>query len=347
MDEKKKQGKGTNLESRALMACVEVGKLLTSTLDIKEILDRIMTKVSELIEAQNWSLLLRDEDSGELTFEIMVGVEKERIRDIRMACGEGVAGHVAESGEPLLLSNVREDSRFSRRVDALTGFTTESIFCVPLKTHGKVLGVIEVINVKDRELFESNYLPVLTLLADYAAIAIQNARFVSRIQRMSITDEYTGLYNARYLHQVLEDLIRDAGEQGKKLAVVFVDVDNFKQVVDSYGHFLGSRVLKEMGRTISSCLSDEDLLVKYGGDEYVIVLPGKSREEAKQLVEKILQTIRSSTYLDTESIPVKVTASFGIAVYPEDARSKKELLLLADKAMYSIKDSTKNGVGTS
>ena len=346
MEKKRKAGRGRDHEARALKACLDVGKLLTSTLDLKEILELIMIKVSDLIVAQNWSLLLRDEASGELSFEIMVGVENEQIRNIRMACGEGIAGTVAESGDPLLLPNVREDPRFCRKVDSLTGFTTESIFCVPLKTHGKVLGVIEIVNVKDRELFESDDLPVLTILADYAAIAIENARFVSRIRQMSITDEYTGLYNARYLHQAMEDLIREAGEQGREIAVVFVDVDNFKQVVDTYGHLLGSRVLKEMGATISSCLSEDDLLVKYGGDEYVMVLPGRSRQEAKRLVEKILEAVRSSTYLNTESKPVKITASFGISMYPEDSGLKKELLLLADKAMYSIKGSTKNGVGT-
>jgi diguanylate cyclase (GGDEF)-like protein len=162
---------------------------------------------------------------------------------------------------------------------------------------------------------------------------------------MSITDEYTGLFNARYLHQVLEDLLRKADEQGGEIAVVFVDVDNFKSVVDTYGHLLGSQVLKELGQTMASCLAPEDLLIKYGGDEFVIVLPGRGKEAARQVIEKILRTIRETPYLKTETCPVRLTASFGISLYPEDARIKKDLLLLADQAMYEIKTSTKNGVG--
>ena len=329
----------------AIAACLEVGKLLTSSLDLREILGRIMAELSRLIPARNWSLLLRNAETGGLSFEIFVGPGKEQVQGLRMARGEGIAGHVAETGEALFIPDARRDPRFARRVDDQTGFVTESILCVPLRFQGTVLGVIEVVNLKDFHAFENTYLPTLNILADYAAIAIQNAQFCARIERMSLTDEYTGLYNARFLHQALDELIRKAEEEGREIGVVFVDVDNFKSVVDDYGHLLGSQVLREMGQTIHSCLSACDLLVKYGGDEFVILLPGRSRQEARELVEKILQAIRSSIYLNSEPEPVRVTASFGIAMFPENARTKKDLLLLADKAMYEVKSSTKNAVG--
>jgi len=345
LDETNKN-KGPVHGTRAVTACMEVGKLLTSTFNLQEILNLIMTKVSDFILAENWSLLLKDEASGDLTFEIVVGIDKDRIQGVRMARGEGIAGHVAETGERVFQPQVRQDPRFSPRIDEVTGFTTESILCVPLKTHGRILGVIEIINPKDVELFESRYLPILMTLADYAAIAIQNSRFVSRIERMSVTDEYTGLLNARYLHETLEALLQQAQEQGTSIAVVFADIDDFKQVVDTHGHLVGTQVLKEVGQTISSCLSKQDLLVKYGGDEYVIILPGKNRETAGQLAERIRLAIRESVYLKTETTPVRVTLSLGLAIYPENSRTERDLLLLADKAMYMIKDSTKDGVGT-
>lgn len=336
---------GQALEKRLVMACLEVGKLLTSTLDLEEILRLIVVKMSELIPAGPWSLLLKDPETGDLTFKIIVGVEEARVAGLRIGRGEGIAGHVAESGEGLFIEDVHRDPRFCRKVDDLTGFTTRSIVCVPLRTHGRVLGVIEVVNVRDVSRFRSEYLPGLTILADYAAIAIENSRFVARIRQMSITDEYTGLYNARHLHETLEDLLLGSGDPAETVAVVFVDIDEFKSVVDTYGHLLGSQVLKEVGETMASCLRPGDLLFKYGGDEFVIVLPGCGKQEALEAVRRILDRIRETSYLREEARPVKLTASFGVAVYPEDARHKKDLLLLADQAMYSVKTSTKNGVG--
>ena len=332
-------------EADKLMACLEVGKLLTSTLDQKEILELIMLKVSQLIDAQNWSLLLQDEATGELTFEIVVGINKDLVQAIRLARGEGIACHVAATGRPLFIPSVQGDPRFNRKIDMLTGFTTQSVICLPLKIHGEILGVIEIINVKDMGIFKTNDLPILTILTDYAAIAIENSRYFSRIQKMGITDEYTGLYNARFLHQMLDELIQEDSHKERKFAVVFVDVDNFKEVVDGYGHLLGTQVLKEVGETISSCLTEKDILVKYGGDEYVIILPDVNKQAAFQLADKIIQATRRSLYLKAEPRPVKVTASFGIAVYPEDAQTKKDLLILADNLMYCIKKASKNGIG--
>jgi len=333
-------------ETDALLACVEIGKTLTSTLDLKKILELIMVKVSRLIEAQNWSLLLKNETTEELTFDIVVGINHDFIKGVRLEPGEGVSGHVVRTGIPIFLSDVKDDHRFSGKVDELTGFKTESIICVPLKIHGKILGVIEIVNVKNIALFETKYLPFLTILTDYAAIAIENSRLFAKIQRMNVIDEYTGLYNARYLHQILEKLIENSARQNAEFAVVFVDIDNFKEVVDSHGHLLGTKMLKELGQTITDCLFEKDILVKYGGDEYVIILPGSNKHEAKKLIEKTLSAIRETTYLKSESQPVKITASFGIAMYPADAGTIKDLLILADKAMYRVKNTTKDAVAT-
>ena len=345
MAKKKLRAKKYTHEADKLMVCLEVGKLLTSTLDQKEILELIMLKVSQLIDAQNWSLLLQDEATGELTFEIVVGINKDLVQAIRLAAGEGIACQVAATGLPLFVPSVKGDPRFNRKIDMLTGFTTHSIICLPLKIHGEILGVIEIINVKDMGIFKTNDLPILTILADYAAIAIENSRYFSRIQKMGITDEYTGLYNARFLHQMLDELIQEDSHRERKFAVVFVDVDNFKEVVDEYGHLLGTQVLKEVGETISSCLTEKDILVKYGGDEYVIILPVVNKQTAFHFTEKIVHAIRRSIYLKSEPRHVKVTASFGIAMYPGDAQTKKDLLIVADNLMYGIKKASKNGIG--
>lgn len=335
------------LESNTLMASLQIGKLLTSTLNLNEILNLIMTKVSELIQAANWSLLLIDENKNELAFEVVVGLDKQLIKDVRIPLGVGIAGRVAESGRALFIADAQQDPRLHKQVDQLTGFITHSVICIPLTVHGKTLGVIEIINVDDIEQFKAKYLPVLQILADYAAIAIINSRYFSKIQQMSITDEYTGLFNARYLHNILEKLMEKHSSTNNPISVVFCDIDNFKTVVDTYGHLCGSRVLKEIGQTISSYLSKSDILIKYGGDEYIIILPDRNKKTAWQIIEKIMDGIRSTSYLLSESDGIKVTASFGLALYPEDAKTEKDLLIKADNLMYSIKKDRKNGIAVS
>ncbi|MFZ0392184.1 MAG: sensor domain-containing diguanylate cyclase [Calditrichia bacterium] len=338
--------KMNGIEKEGLMACLEIGKSLTSTFDLKEILHLVMQKISQLIPAQNWSLLLRDESTGDLCFHIAVGIDQSEIMDQRIAEGEGIAGRVAQNGEMMIVINGDSDQRIHRKIDQLTGFHTQSIIALPLKTRDEVLGVLEIVNFPDPESFREKYLTMAQILADYAAVAIQNSRYYSRIQHLSITDEYTGLYNTRYLHDKLENLISEADDKNEPIAVVFVDVDNFKRVVDTHGHLEGSQVLKEVGEVMLQTLGERDILIKYGGDEFVIIMPGRDKDSAKSKAEAVLQKIRGSRYLTDTEEPVQVSASFGIAVYPQDADSKKLLLLQADHSMYRIKKSTKNGVGT-
>jgi diguanylate cyclase (GGDEF)-like protein len=329
-------------ENRALLASVEIGKVLTAMLDLRSILKRIVEKLTELIPAQNWSLLLREEESGELVFEVAAGFKVGALQGLRIAPGEGISGQTALAGQTRIISDVRRDPGFSDRIDRLTGFTTRSLVCIPLRCRGKVLGVIEIVNLDDMERFRQRDLQILEILADYAAIAIENARLFQRVEMLSISDEYTGLYNARYLHRMLDSLLADPETASSGLAVAFMDIDHFKRVVDHYGHLLGSRVLREVGQTILGVLGPRDVAVKYGGDEFVLVMPGRGKGEALELVRRVLAALQVRPFLAGEAQPVRITASFGVATFPEDARSKKDLLLLADQAMYHVKRSGKN-----
>ena len=334
-------------ETDRLLACLEIGKLLTSARDLDEILSLILKKGSDLIEAENWSLLLRDRGTGELYFEVVVGIDSQSVRGVRIECGVGIAGHVAETGIPLIIPDVGADSRFNPEIDERTGFVTSSIICVPLKIRGSVLGVMEVINPSDVDEFKRRDLPFILILSDYAAIAIENAQYMAEINRLAITDEYTGLYNARYLHRTLDRLTNQYKENGDPFSVVFVDIDNFKTVVDTHGHLLGSHVLKEIGETIQENLTPGDIIIKYGGDEYVLLLPRTGKETARERIKPILKAIERTSYLTFLSESVHVTASFGLAVFPEDADSKREILIAADNLMYSVKRSGKNAIGIS
>ncbi|HYA03072.1 MAG TPA: GGDEF domain-containing protein, partial [Syntrophobacteria bacterium] len=181
-------------------------------------------------------------------------------------------------------------------------------------------------------------MPVLSILADYVAIAIANARNYQEIEALSVTDDVTGFCNTRFLHRYLDGLLG----RGQAVSLIFLDLDNFKHVVDSHGHLLGSKMLREVAVVIASCLGKNDRLVRYGGDEYVVILPGQEKQAAVARTAEIRQALESAVFLSSDDLQVKISASFGIASYPQDAGNKRELLQVADGCMYRSKQLGKN-----
>jgi len=327
-----------------LLTCIEVSKTLVTTFDMESLVRTAVERINILIPASNWSILLLDPDTLELHFSVAVGVELEDVKDVRLKLGEGIAGTVAQTGEPIFIPDAQNDPRFCCRVDEATGFITKSIICLPLIIREEILGVIEVLNVENANFFRERYLPLLTILADYVAIAVDNVRNFQRLQIASFIDDVTGFYNTRYLTWHLERLVAQVLREGSQLSVVFLDMDNFKQVVDTHGHLLGSKVLREVARVIGAVLTPQDSLIRYGGDEFIILLPRVDKGKAYDFVTRLRQTINASRFLTDEGIHLAVTASYGIATLPQDATDKQTLLRLADQAMFSSKGRGKDTI---
>jgi len=321
----------------------EIGKTLTSTLDISEVLSTIMLKISELMKPHHWSLLLMDEDKRDLTFEIVVGEGADKLKDLRLPLGEGVAGWVAKEAKPLLVPDAERDERWLKSADYLTHFRTRSILCVPLIARGDVLGVIELVNHQPNAFSESD-LRLLGSLADYAAIAIENARNFLRIQELTVTDDVTSLYNSRHLHEMLAIEFERSRRYRLAFSVIFFDLDHFKKVNDQYGHLRGSKLLKEVGELVRSKLRTVDIPTRYGGDEFVIILPQTSKAQALRVTRRLRQALNDRVFLTSDGLNVRLTASFGVANFPEDTLHKDNVLRLADEAMYRVKESTRDGI---
>ncbi len=317
-----------------ILACIEFSKALVSAYDMETLLTAVLEKIKLLIPASNWSLLLLDQKTLELYFAVTVGVDPEKLKHIRLKLGEGIAGTVALSGRPIFIPDARQDPRFCARVDEVTGFATRSIIALPLVVRNQVIGVFEVVNVENEEVFKAHYLPLLNILADYVAIAVDNVYNLQRLQARTFIDEVTGFYNPRYLAAKLDRFISELVAKGGELSVVFLDLDNFKAVVDTHGHLLGSKVLAEVARVLSSVLGPDDSLVRYGGDEFIILLPGMTQTAALELVRQLRRTLNQARLLQEEGLNLAVTASYGIATMPQDARDKDTLLLIADRAMF-------------
>jgi diguanylate cyclase (GGDEF)-like protein len=321
-----------------LLATIEFSKALISAYDMETLLTAILERIKAIIPAENWSLLLIDPLTRELYFAVIVGLAPDKVKDIRLKPGEGVAGSVAQTGKPIFIPDVDQDHRFTARVDVLTGFATRSIIALPLIVRGEVIGVFEVVNVAEERFFREKYLPHLTILADYVAIAVDNVRNLQKLEARTYIDEVTGFFNTRYLIHELDRLIPQCLNRGEHFSVVFLDLDNFKTVVDRYGHLRGSKVLGQVARVLHGGLGPEDSLVRYGGDEFIILMPRRAQPDALETTRRLRRTLNQTSFLQDEGLSIKVTASYGIASLPEDARDREKLLLIADRAMFGSKD---------
>ncbi|HWE24131.1 MAG TPA: sensor domain-containing diguanylate cyclase [Myxococcales bacterium] len=323
----------------------EIGKALTSSLDIGEVMHLILAKVSELLKPRNWSLLLRDQQTGELYFKAAVGAGSEMLMHLRLARGEGIAGWVAEHNAPLIVDDVTADPRFAARFDKTSRFHTKSILCVPLAIKGRVLGVIELVNGEGDGSFSPEDLRILSTVAEFSAISIENAQNFAKVQELTVLDDHTGLFNSRHLKRTLEQEIIRATRFGHPVSLVFFDLDYFKRVNDTYGHQAGSKLLAEVGRLLLGTLRSTDVPVRYGGDEFVVLLPETSKDQAMECAKRLRSEISHWKFLAEESYgPLKITASLGVASFPDDARAPEELLRRADDAMYRVKAERRDGV---
>jgi diguanylate cyclase (GGDEF)-like protein len=168
-----------------------------------------------------------------------------------------------------------------------------------------------------------------------------------KFRNLAIHNNLTGLFNTRYLYQKLDHVIAESRLGRKPFSLVFMDMDNFKRVVDTHGHLNGSQALKEVAATIKSCLQNPCFGVAYGGDEFVVVLPGFDKRQAIRKLEQIRERMRRTTYLAQAGLQVQLAASFGVATFPDDTDSREGLLALADRAMFHIKQTGKGAIGIS
>lgn len=323
-----------------------IARLLTSTLELDEVLQVMADRLSRTLGAERWSLLL-ERDDGFLHFVLAQGDGAERLRGEVVVPGEGIAGIVFATGEPKLSADVRHEPGFAERFDVMTGVSTGALLAVPLTVRGRRLGVLELVSSHtDEGAFTADDLRAAGVVADFAAIAIDNARNYRQVQALTLTDEHTGLGNARHLHALLEAEVARCASFGRPLSVLFFDIDDFKHVNDTRGHLVGSASLKHAGHLLKSCIRGIDTGFRFGGDEFAALLVETGPDEARDVGRRVVEAFRHTPFQPPTGAPVPLSISLGFASFPDDGQTPRALLEAADGAMYRVKRSGKDGVGS-
>ena len=319
----------------------KVARALTQVLELEDILTIIMDQMAQFFGPQQWSMLMVDEAAQELYYAIAVGEDSESLKGLRIPIGGGFAGMVAKSGTPLVVPDVSIDPYWSAFSRANPDLNIQSIACVPVQSGDKTLGVIQLLNSK-LDLMSEYSISFLRILCDYAAIAIQNAKTMKLIQELTITDDVTGLFNARYLYTMLDEQIALGAGKRYQFSLLFVDLDRFKQVNDTHGHRIGSLLLSEFGGLMKRSLGPGNPCFRYGGDEFVAILSGMDKQSAIDATTKLWEDLRQNIFLTGEKLNISLRGSFGLATFPEDGTSMKEIIVASDTMMYSAKTTRDN-----
>jgi diguanylate cyclase (GGDEF)-like protein len=329
--------------TQRLAILTDIVKTANSILEPRKVIETIMTRIQQLIPSEAWSMLMVDEEKQELTFELALGEKGKDVAGFRVKIGEGVAGWVAQTGKPTIVNNTAKDPRFAKRFDTETQFKTRSILCAPLISRGRTIGVVQVINRRGGR-FTQTDLDLLMTMVEPCAIAIENAILFQRTEQLTITDDLTKLFNSRYLNVYIGREIKRCKRHGIPLSIIFLDLDGFKSVNDQHGHLAGSRTLTEVGGILAEAVRESDILARYGGDEFVVVLPETPPAGALVIAERIRRAIAAHPFLREEGLEARISASFGIASYPDHALTPEGLIQKADQAMYRVKEKDKNGI---
>jgi diguanylate cyclase (GGDEF)-like protein len=216
-----------------------------------------------------------------------------------------------------------------------------SIACLPIRHGKRTLGVLQIYN-STLDLMPDSSVSFLRVLCDYAAIALENARQVRLVHHLSITDDCTGLFNSRYLYTMLEQEITALSDPqvisiAPHFSLLFLDLDYFKTVNDQHGHLVGSRLLTEVGGLIKRTLGPEHAGFRYGGDEFVALLRGADKTAATEVAQRLREALKEERFISGEQMDLRITASFGLATYPEDGATLHAIIRSADTMMYKAK----------
>ena len=327
-----------NVELKGLLTLYETCQRISSCLELDKLyglsLDAILlglkgdaglsvfrSKPGENLELKAWRGLEEDEARG--ITEILLGEELKQIPHRLVTLESPSCNREDAPGYHLRLS---------------------SAIVLPFRVNGTVEGAMVVFKRDHNGVFDRMDLGTARFLAEQILRSLENSLKYADAQRLVFIDDVTGLFNTRYLDLALQTEIKRAKRFKSHLSLLFVDIDFFKQVNDSYGHLVGTKVLRETGKILKNCLREIDFTIRYGGDEFIVLLTETDRAGAVKVAERIREAMEEHSFQIRESQHLRLTCCVGAATFPEDTDNKTDLIHLADKAMYRGKETTRNVV---
>lgn len=316
----------------------EIGKLVGSDMDPGVLLARIAELVCQLIDAHACSVMLLDASRERLLAKAAYGLRAERMHSLTFALGEGIAGWVAQTGEALLLDDARQDPRFVQLPGNRTPIA--AMICVPLLARGDRVGVVTATSQATAAFTDSD-LELVRFIAATIALDIENVR----LHRVAVTDPLTGAYNREFLASRMPTEIETAVERERTLSIAMVDIDHFKSVNDRYGHTVGDAVLAEIAQRLRSAIRTGDMLVRYGGEEFLVLLPKAGAERAAEVGHRMRERVIEAPVDTGNGTLLDITVSVGVAeLRTRPVEAMAELIARADAALYAAKANGRNRV---
>lgn len=325
-----------------MTALSHISTSLTKTLDLSELTSQVVDHIFSLFQADGCTIFLMDE--GKKSLRVISARENQsdpeilaQILNSHPRVGFGLVGYVAATGEPILSGNAEHDPR-NLHIPG-TPFDEESVMGIPLKAEGETFGVLWIYKLS-LDAFNEEDLQLAQIFANQVSVALANARLYEHVRCLSATDGLTGLLNSRSLLDLTDRALNHALTTEGCVSLFFIDCDDFKQINDQFGHPVGDQFLRFIATLLLEGIREGDVVIRYAGDEFIILLPDTNLEAATSVAERLIETIRSRTM--KANLNLHTTVSIGLATYPEHAVITEDLIKHADEALYAAKRNGKD-----
>ncbi|MEJ5308048.1 MAG: sensor domain-containing diguanylate cyclase [candidate division WOR-3 bacterium] len=305
-----------------------ISALMNSHIQLDDLLNHFVKSIKENFPHYNTSIILYNE-FNELEIKAFSGYNEKYIERINemLKMGEGIVGWVAEHKTPVHVKDTRSDPRFVGRLDI-----SMSEIAVPLQLSSGMIGILDIESEGINSLDENDF-RIISILASHLSVSIDNTFKYEETKRIANTDPLTDMYNYRFFIEKLKDELERSRKLSIPLSILMLDIDYFKEINDNYGHMVGDMIIRELAQLLSKTVRKGDIVTRYGGDEFFIILPGTGKQFTHSIAEKINKLVKRTNFTNG----IKITVSVGTVTYPDDGDSVETLLKWVDDALYDAK----------
>jgi diguanylate cyclase (GGDEF)-like protein len=322
------------LAHREIYALYEIAQAMGSSLAVSDTMALISSKLSNIVPFSCCALFLYHEETDTLRCRYATGTESDIIQSMRIKSGDGLTGWVARNRRPLV--NARPSTDLDAAGVPSDTTTLQSALVCPLMFNERFIGTISVYHTAT-SVYTDDHRRLLDRISEQAAAVIYNSMVFEQTQEDSLTDPLTGLPNTRFMFMHLTRELARAERLNSEVALMVMDLDNFKDINDTYGHHVGDRALREVADVLRGAIRPYDICIRYAGDEFIVVLSGCGAEEAERKRTELQHAVDNMPFEPRAGTPLQVRVSIGASVFPHDGNSYETLIATADGRMYRDK----------